>query len=194
MATPEEALRQYNDGQPDALRRHVERAVEEALRLARLHGVDEERARLTALGHDIVRATPHDELLRLAGEVGLEVSDLERAEPVLLHGAIAARLLPQRFGVDDPVVLDAVRDHTTARAGMSALEKVMYVADKTEPGGLKWFPEWAEVREIVERDLDAALLRGIDLSIEHALKKGWLLHPDTIAAYNYMLLKRKRRG
>jgi len=192
MATPEEALRQYNDGQPDALRRHVERAVEEALRLARLHGVDEERARLTALGHDIVRATPHDELLRLAGEVGLEVSDLERAEPVLLHGAIAARLLPQRFGVDDPVVLDAVRYHTTARAGMSALEKVMYVADKTEPGGLKWFPEWAEVREIVERDLDAALLRGIDLSIEHALKKGWLLHPDTIAARNYLLQQRAR--
>ena len=194
MAKPEEALREYNDRQPDGLRRHVERTVEEALRLARLHGVDEGRARLTALGHDIVRATPPDELLRLAGEVGLEVSDLERAEPVLLHGAIAARLLPQRFGVDDPAVLDAVHYHTTAHAGMSTLEKVMYIADKTEPGGLKWFPEWAEVREIVENDLDAALLRGIDLSIEHALKKGWLLHPDTIAAYNYMLLKRKRRG
>jgi predicted HD superfamily hydrolase involved in NAD metabolism len=193
MATPEEALRDHNNGLPDGLRRHVERMVEEALRLAAAHGLDEERVRLAALGHDIVRAEPPQELLRLAGELGLEPSDVERAEPVLLHGVIAARLLPERFGVADPEILDAIRYHTTGRVGMSALEKVVYIADKTEPGGLKWFPEWGEVRDLADRDLDAALLKGIDLSIERALRKGWSLHPDTVAARNHLLQQRGAR-
>ncbi len=192
MATPEEALRDYNNGLPDGLRRHVERMVDEALRLAAIHGVDEGRVRLAALGHDIVRAEPPQELLRLAEELGLNPSDVERAEPVLLHGAVAARLLPERFGVDDPEILDAVRYHTTARAGMSMMEKVVYIADKTEPGGLKWFPEWSEVRDLADRDLDAALLKGLELSIERALREGWSLHPDTIAARNHLLGQRAR--
>jgi len=190
MSTPEDALREYNNGLPDGLRRHIERMVEEALRLAAAHGLDEARVRLAVLGHDLVRAMAPEELLRLADEIGLKLSDVERAEPMLLHGVIAARLLPERFGVADPEILDAVRYHTTGRAGMSALEKVVYIADKTEPGGLKWFPEWSEVRELADRDLDAALLRGLDLSIERALRERWLLHPDTVAARNHLLRQR----
>ena len=193
MATPEETLRQYNNGLPDGLRRHIERMVEEALRLAAAHGVDEGRVRLAVLGHDIARAMAPEELLCLAGELGLSPGDVERAEPTLLHGAVAARLLPERFGVDDPEILDAVRYHTTGRAGMSAMEKIVYIADKTEPGGLKWFPEWSQVRELADRDLDAALLKGLDLSIERALREGWLLHPDTVAARNHLLRQRGAR-
>jgi HD superfamily phosphohydrolase YqeK len=76
---------------------------------------------------------------------------------------------------------------------MSALEKIVYIADKTEPGGLKWFPEWSEVRELADRDLDGALLRGLNLSIERALREGWLLHPDTVAARNHLLQQRAGR-
>lgn len=191
MAGVEEALRREARALPDGLRQHVERVVDEAERLAALHGVDSAKARLAALGHDLVRAVPRDELLRMARELGLNASDVEEAEPVLLHGPIAARLMRERFGVDDPEVLAAVEAHTTGRPGMSSLAKIMYVADKTEPVGLKYFPAWSEVRDLAENDLDAAVLKGIDLSIAEAVRRGWLLHPDTIAARNELLRGRQ---
>jgi predicted HD superfamily hydrolase involved in NAD metabolism len=192
MTTPEEALRQQVEGLPEGLRRHVERTVEEALRLAAIHGLDEERVRLAALGHDLVRALLSEEVLRLAEELGLDPDGVERAAPVLLHGPVAARLLATRFAVDDPEVLDAVRYHTTARAGMSDLEKVVFLADKTEPAEVAAHPEWREVRELATRDLDAALLKALDLYLERALREGWPLHPDVVAARNHYLLHQEQ--
>jgi predicted HD superfamily hydrolase involved in NAD metabolism len=187
MSNLEDDLRKNLETLPEALRQHVERVVEEADRLAALHGVDREKVRLAALGHDLVRAVPPDELLRMAREVGLNPSDVEEAEPVLLHGPIAARLLPERFGLDDPDVLQAVEAHTTGRPGMSAVAKILFVADKAEPVSLKYFPDWSEVWEIAQSDLDGAVLKGLDLSIQDAIKRGWLIHPQTIAARNHLL-------
>ena len=143
-----------------------------------------------SLGHDLVRATPPDELLRLAEKIGMEPNEAERAAPVLLHGAIAARLLAERFGVDDAEVLAAVRYHTTGRAGMSDVEKVVFLADKTEPDELAYYPEWREVHDLAQRDLDAAMLRALELYLERARREGWTVHPDVIAARDDLLSRR----
>ena len=58
-----------------------------------MHGVDAERASLSALGHDLVRHLPGDELLALAARYGLQPDAIERAEPILVHGPVAARML-----------------------------------------------------------------------------------------------------
>ena len=190
MATLEEALREDLRRLPEGLRRHVERAADEADRLAALHGVDAAKVRTAVLGHDLVRALPPDELLSLAEKIGLEPNDAERAAPVLLHGAIAARLLAERFAVDDPEVLAAVRYHTTGRAGMSAVEKAVFLADKTEPEELAYYPEWREVHDLAQRDLDAAMLKALDLYLERARREAWTVHPDVTAARDDLLSRR----
>lgn len=190
MSTLEEALREDLRRLPEGLQNHIERAVDEADRLATLHGVDAAKVRTAVLGHDLVRALPPDELLSLAEKIGLEPNEAERAAPVLLHGAIAARLLAERFGVDDPEVLSAVRYHTTGRAGMSAVEKAVFLADKTEPEELAYYPEWREVHELAQRDLDAAMLKALELYLERARREGWTLHPDVLAARDDLLSRR----
>jgi predicted HD superfamily hydrolase involved in NAD metabolism len=186
----EETLRREVERLPEFLRAHVERVLEEALGLAERHHADAAKVRLAVLGHDLLRMTPRDDLLRLAGEMGVQPNDVERAEPLLLHGRVAAALLHQRFGVDDPVVLDAVCYHTTGRAGMSDVEKIVFLADKTEPEELAFYPEWREVRDLAENDLNAAMRRALELYIEQARREGWTLHPDVIAARDYFA----RRG
>jgi predicted HD superfamily hydrolase involved in NAD metabolism len=185
-----ESLQAHIEGLPAWLRRHIEAVVAEAKRLAGLHGVDEERAALAAWGHDIARATRPDDLLRQARELGLNPHEVEEAVPILLHGPVAARLLASRYGVEDEEVLAAVRWHTTGRAGMSALEKVLFLADKVELGKIAGWPDLEEVQRLTQTDLDRAVLRYLDLQLLEVVRQGWLLHPDILAARNQLLLAR----
>ena len=189
-----ESLRGHIEGLPGGLRRHIKAVAAEARRLARLHGVDEERAMMAALTHDIVRAMHPEELLRLAHELGLNPNEVEGAAPILLHGPVAARLLASRYGVEDEEVLASARWHSTGRAGMSALEKVLFLADKVEPGKIAERPNLEEVRRLAETDLDGAVLRYLDLQLVEAVAQGWPLHPDAVAARNELLLTRQGRG
>ena len=191
MASAEEALRREVDAMPPGLRGHVERTLAAALRLAARHGVEASKVRLAVLGHDLLRLTSPDELLRMASEAGIEPNAAERAAPVLLHGALAARLLADRFGVDDAAVLAAVRHHTTGRAEMSTLEKVVFLADKTEPGDLAQHPEWREVHDLAQDDLDAAMLRALALYLERARREGWTVHPDVVAAREWLIADKR---
>lgn len=174
---------------PAGLRDHVLRVVAEAQRLAPLHGVDPGRAALAALGHDLYRGLSPEELLAEAARVGLIASDVERSQPILLHGRLAARELTARYGVTDADVLAAARYHTTARASMSRLERLLYVADKIEEEKAAHEPALAEARELAETDLDAAVRRILDYQVARAVERGWPLHPDTVAARDELLTK-----
>jgi predicted HD superfamily hydrolase involved in NAD metabolism len=187
-----ESLRAHIEGLPGGVRRHIEAVVAEARRLARLHGVDEARAALAAQSHDMARAMRPEELLRLASELGLNPNEVEQVAPILLHGPVAAALLAGRYGVEDEEVLAVARWHSTGRAGMSALEKVVFLADKVEPGKVAGRPDLEDVRRLAETDLDGAVLRYLDLQLLEAVRQGWPLHPDAVAARNELLLKREQ--
>ena len=172
---------------PRGLRDHVLRVVTEARRLAERHGIDEERATLAALGHDLARAQSPSELLRGAQAAGLELTPIERADPMLIHGALGARIMAERFGVPDEELLAAARYHTTGRIGMSALERLIFVADKVEPEKVRGRPELAEARRLADESLEAAMRRLLDWQVRRALDRGWPLHPNTVAARNELL-------
>ena len=173
---------------PRGLAEHIEGTVGEARRLALLHGVDEERATLAAWGHDIARALSPSKLLAEARRLGLALAPVEEQAPILLHGTIGAAILSRDYGIDDPDVLAATRYHTTARAAMSTLEKVVFLADKIEPGKVRAEPALAKVRQLADRDLDAAILECLNQHFLEAKRRGWPLHPHTVAARNELLM------
>ena len=186
--TKRAALQSAVDALPRGLREHVLRVVEEAQRLAQRHGLDTERAAIAALGHDLARGHTPAELLRQAVEAGLPVSDVEQREPVLLHGALGARLMAERHGIADEELLAAARHHTTARAGMSARERLVFVADKTEPHKARDDAALAQARALADESIDAALRVILDRQVARTVERGWPLHPDTVAARNDLLL------
>jgi len=177
---------------PRGLVEHIEGAVAEARRLALIHGADEERAALAAWGHDIARAVSPPELLARARGLGLAVDPVEEQAPILLHGPIGAVILSRDYDIDDPDVLAAARHHTTGRARMSILEKVVFVADKVEASKVRARPILARVRELAERDLNAAILEYLEQMLAVAREEGWPPHPQAVAARNELLLAHGR--
>jgi predicted HD superfamily hydrolase involved in NAD metabolism len=180
-------LRAAVESMPSGLRDHVLRVEVEALRLAGRHGLDATRLRIAALGHDLARAEPDTRLLELAAAYGIEANSVEIASPILLHGLMGARILARDYGYSDSEVLDAVACHTTARPDMSALEKVLFIADKVEPAKVARKPALEEVRRLADSGLDAALLCFLDLHLIEAVARGWQVHPGTVAARNQLL-------
>lgn len=161
---------------------HSSRVTELAVRLAHRYGVDGEKARLAGLLHDCARDESPDRLHQLAAVWQVPVTDLELRAPILLHGPIGAELARRECGVEDTQVLDAIRFHTTGRPGMSPVEKIIFVADYAEPG--RDFPGVERVRAVLFECLDEALRLTLDQSLSFLLARGFLLHPDTVAARN----------
>jgi predicted HD superfamily hydrolase involved in NAD metabolism len=187
MEQVEMGLRQLLEALPAGLRAHIQRVEAEAARLASIHGLDQHRARLAALGHDLVRHKQDAELLALAQAYELQPDDIEAASPILVHGPVAARILSRDLCLSDEEVLASVAWHTTARAGMSPLEMALFVADKTEPEKLARDQALQQVRTLGDSDLSAAVLRYLDLYMEQALQRRLLLHPRTLEARNQLL-------
>ena len=162
---------------------HVSRVAAEAQHLAKHHGADCAAAHLAALAHDLAAVVPVKEMLAVAEDMGLPVSEADQDIPKLLHGPIAAAALVVKLGVRDEDVLNAVCYHSTLRAGASTLEKIIFVADKlahdpTSPHGGEYV---AAMR--AARSLDEAALVYLGFLRDYAPRHGWTMHPNAVAAY-----------
>ncbi|MEO8539999.1 MAG: bis(5'-nucleosyl)-tetraphosphatase (symmetrical) YqeK [bacterium] len=178
MAAQTAALKVVFEERPEGLVRHVERVLVEALDLARRYDLDEERVELATWGHDLFRSFPPEEQLKLATEAGLRIEVADRADPVLLHGPIAAVTLRERFAVEDEEALAAVRDHTLGATEMSMIAKVILLADKFEKRKRDRTPVMKEIRRLAWRDLDLALLCWADWKWMEEREHGWQSHPQ----------------
>ena len=172
--------------------RHVMGVREVALTLAKRHGIDPAQAELAALLHDSVKERPDDELLALAKRNGLEADEHEQQPPGLLHGKVAPIDAAEQFGVNDETVFDAMRCHSTGAVEMGPLDQLLFVADFCEPS--RPYTAAQDVRELAERDLEAAVLEVMQFKLRKTLLKKQPVHPDSFHAYNAWVDKRSRDG
>lgn len=166
--------------------RHSLSVQEMAVKLAKAYGGDEEKAALAGLIHDCAKSKPDEELLKLAGEFGILVDNIQKAEPGLLHAVVGAELAKRYFGIEDGEILDAVRYHTTGCEDMALMTRIIYTADYIAQD--RQFPGVEDLRKTAFENLDAAVLMGLDLTIKHVLSKNGLIHPDTVNARNFMII------
>jgi len=166
--------------------------AETAVALAKRLGGDVFKARLAGLLHDCARDLPASRLLIMAETFGIPITDIEAAEPVLLHAPVGARLADIKFGVDDREIFQAIKCHTTGGPGMSLLDQVIYLADFIEPG--RKYPGVEKLRDIAEKDFEAAVVAAFDQTLNYLIAKNGLIHQDTVVGRNELLLARQRRS
>ncbi|GHU83664.1 phosphohydrolase [Bacteroidia bacterium] len=164
---------------------HVLGTEQAAVRLARRFGVDVPGAAAGALLHDCAKSMDDRALLDYAGRLGLEVDACLRARPSLLHGPVGSAVAGEQYGIEDPAILQAIACHTTGRVGMSALDKVIYLADVIERS--RSYPGVRELRQMAERDLDRAVLMAMDQAIMVVLRRKELLLTQTVEARNWLM-------
>jgi predicted HD superfamily hydrolase involved in NAD metabolism len=163
---------------------HTLRVADTAEDLALVHDLDTDLARLAALLHDAAREMGPEEFLNLADKWHLQVEDLERESPKLLHGPVAAELAKRELGVDDEEVLEAVRTHTTGRPGMGPLALVLYVADKIEPA--RDYPSVGRLRTLAGEDLNGAAAESLRRAIAHNQERGKPTHPASLEMLDWL--------
>ena len=179
---------------PPAMLAHIDRVAALAGPLARRHGADVARTLLAAQGHDLLRALPEAELLARAEARGLDPLPAERSRPVLLHGPLGALELRERFGVEDALVLDAIRWHTTGHPAFGPEAWAVFVADKAEPAKLARRPELQRVLDLAADSLEAAALACLDLQAARTAREGFAPHPQALAAREALAARLRRTG
>lgn len=154
-----------------------------AIELAARYEENCAEAEVAGLLHDFAREIPGPELLHLAEVKGLALSVIDRRFPLLLHGPVGAVLVQEELNVENPRVLEAIALHTLGGADMSRLAKIIYVADIIAPG--RDFPGLGQLRQVVMKDLDRALLECLGSTIRYCLDRQHPIHPQTIEAWNF---------
>lgn len=163
---------------------HVLRVTETARELADRFGVPADQAEQAALFHDIAKFMEPSEMRRLIEEND-EDCRLFSFHPELWHAAAGRIIAEKEFGVTDPDILNAIRYHTTGRAGMSVLEKLIYIADLIEPG--RSFPGIEELRKSAELQIDEAMKACIAHSVLYLIERRSAVFPDSIECYNELV-------
>ena len=177
---------------PVGLQDHVERSRAVAQELAIRHGVNARLADIGTAAHDLARAVSQPVLLREAERIDLSVSFVERHQPLLLHGPVAAAWLSRDEDCDDDQILESVEFHTTGRPGMGELAKVVFLADKLDPWKVERAPFLNRVAELARTDMDAAILYYLDHTIERLIRDGQMVHPTAVEFRNELLVRSGR--
>lgn len=158
---------------------------ETAVELAKIYGEDADKAYIAGLLHDCAKNIEYDNINTLCNDYGLELTDVEKASPALVHAPLGVKIARTEFGIEDEYILDAIKYHTVGRAGMTLLDKIVYLADVIEPG--RDFENIDEMRRTAKEDLDTAVLYALDMSLIYNIEKGNLLHPNSTYARNDLL-------
>ncbi len=167
---------------------HVQGCEQEAVRLARHWGADPDKAARAAILHDCTKYLEMDEQLQLCAKYGIVLDELERRAVKLLHSKTGACVARHVFGADDEIC-QAIFWHTTGKAGMALLDKILYMADYMEPN--RDFPGVERLRKLAYEDLDAAVIAGCETSIQEMDERGLEVHANTLAARNWLMSQRK---
>lgn len=167
--------------------RHSLGVEEMAVRLAKLHGADVQKAAFAGRYHDLAKNFDNETMDAYVREYGLP--DHLIGNNALAHSKVGAAILEHGFGVEDEDILNAVRYHTTARRGMSLLEELIFVADVVEDN--RTYSDLDYYQELAYRDLDQACLEILEYTIGDLTEKGRKIDRDTLEAREWVLHKIK---
>ena len=167
--------------------RHSMGVEEMAVRLARLHGADSEKAAFAGRYHDLAKNFDEETMDAYIRKYGLP--EYLIGNNALAHSKVGAAILENEFGVTDKEILDSVRYHTTARKDMTLLDEVIFVADVVEDN--RTYSDLEYYQDLAYRDLERACLEILEYTIGSLTAKGRVIDKDTIEARDWVLQKIK---
>ncbi len=164
---------------------HSYRVAEYAVSLAEIYGLDTLQVYLACLLHDATKCWGKKRQLAYLDKRRYRLSAEDQCAPQIYHQISGALFAREKFGVRDNTIINAIKCHTTGRENMNMLDKILFLADSIEPA--RSYDGVEDMRRIARTDLDRAVLMNFDRSITYIVSKGFFLHPQTVAARNWML-------
>jgi predicted HD superfamily hydrolase involved in NAD metabolism len=174
------------DNVPASRLQHILGVEQMCIELAQHYRLDVEKAARAGLMHDLAKYFKPTLLLQMARNKGIEVDPVCEATPHLLHADVSAIVATDKFGMQDEDVMEAIRNHTLGRPGMSCLSCVVFLADTLEPGRGNT-PELEALRQVSRQDLYKAVWLTGDYCLKFLLDSRCLIHPRTILTRNWAI-------
>lgn len=165
--------------------------AESARELATVYGYDEDKAYRAGLLHDVMKNATKDYQLQIMEKGGIILSRAEKNNPKLWHAMAGECYLREEMGITDEELLSSVRYHTTGKAGMTLLDKIVYVADYISAE--RNYPDVDVMRRLSkEVSLEEASLYALRFSIRKLESIGGIIHTDSIDYYNELIIERMK--
>jgi nicotinate-nucleotide adenylyltransferase len=161
---------------------HSLMVAEEAAALAKLYHGDDEKAKLAGILHDITKEATLHEQLHLIKKYDIILDDVEKNAKTLLHAITGSAYVFGELKINDTDIKNAISYHTTGRAGMSLLEKIIFVADFTSAE--REYDGVDIMRGLAKQSLEKAMLFGVSFSINDLIRRGMPVHINAINLYN----------
>ncbi len=153
-----------------------------AKKLAKHYKQDEYKAEICALLHDVVKRVSPKEMLKRAKRDDI-IRDIENKPFPTLHSFAGADFAKYEFSINDEDILWAIRSHTCARANMSCLEKIIYLADLLSEE--RRFKEKEDLLNLAFFNIDMAMQRALELSLVWLKQDNKVIDKDTKEALIY---------
>ena len=155
-------------------------------RYALRFGADPDKCALAGLLHDCAKELPEQQQIELAAKI---IHGYVPGKQIL-HSPAGAVYAKEHYGIEDQEILDAIQYHTIGREIMTITDKIVYLADKVEPG--RDYDDLSMIRRYAENDLNAALIECYCAIKESFARKGLAIHEDTKKSLAYLLANRSQ--
>lgn len=168
--------------------KHSLRVVDCAIKLARDKEVDLNKVKIASFLHDCAKYNEERYMKELEIDRFSEI-DINESKPVI-HSFLGAKVAEKVYNIKDKEILDAIKYHTTAREGMTLLEKIVFMADAIEEG--RTYPGVDKIRKKAFEDLDEGVLMCLNHNIKFLIDTDAFIDPLTLRARNYFI--REKNG
>ena len=168
---------------------HSLNVAKEAVRLCDKYGGDRGKAYTAGILHDVMKEADGNFQLQILSDNGIILDMVSQNAKKLWHAKSGAAFCKYILGIDDEDIINAISYHTTARAGMSPLEKAVYLADYI--GEDRDYPGVEQMRAAVEKSEECGMEFSLKFSITDLVNRNKPVHPDTVDAFNELFLKKR---
>ncbi|MGN0467543.1 MAG: bis(5'-nucleosyl)-tetraphosphatase (symmetrical) YqeK [Acutalibacteraceae bacterium] len=169
---------------------HSLNVAESAVCLAEKYGADKDKAYIAGLLHDCTKNENANTQLQMMTDDGIILSQTEQSNKKLWH-AISGEVYARKvLKIEDKEILGAIRYHTTGKAGMTLLEKIIYIADYISAE--RDYPDVSVMRELSEKSLEEAALYSLKFSLKNLSQNERVIHCDSVDFYNELIIEKNK--
>jgi len=167
---------------------HSVNVAKAAVKLAVKYGEDVVKAETAGILHDITKEEKTENQLQILKSGGIILDDVSKNSPSLLHAITGMVYSRDALSIKDEDILNAIRYHTTGRANMSLLEKIIFIADFISDE--RDYDDVDVMRAECEKSLEDGMVYGLGFVIPDLVARKKAIHPDALAAYNELVLNK----
>lgn len=171
---------------------HSMNVAKECVKLAEKYGGDKEKAYLAGVLHDIMKEESPEMQLQTIAQSDIIIDTVTENAPPLWHAKAGAAYCKHVLNIKDEEIVNAISYHTTARADMSQLEKILYLADYI--GEERDYPDVDNMRKETWSSMERGMAYALEYSIWDLVNRKKAIHIDTVNAYNQLVLQKKGKG